>query len=90
MVERFNRSLLQMLRSYVEVKQEWEIYLPLVLYAYHTAIYSSTEYSPFELMFGRAPKPIPFEQLNSFVTVSYPSHLQAKLAEMCDFVVKIR
>ena len=86
MVERFNRSLLQMLRSYVQVKQEWEMYLPLVLYAYRTAIHSSTGYSPFELMYGRPPKPIPFEQLNSFDTASYPSHLQAKLAEMCDFV----
>ena len=65
MVERFNRSLLQMLRSNVEVKQEWEVYLPLVLYAYRTAIHSSTGYSPFELIFGRAPKPITFEQLNS-------------------------
>jgi len=86
MVERFNRSLLQMLRSYVEVKQELEVYLPLVLYVYCTAIHSSMGYSSFELMFGKAPKPITFEQLDSFDTVSYPSHLQAKLAEMRDFV----
>jgi len=75
-----------MLHSYVEVKQEWEVYLPLVLYTYCTAMHSSTGYSPFELMSGRAPKPIPLELLNSFDTVSYPSHLQAKLAEMRDFV----
>ena len=31
MVERFNRSLLQMLRSHVQVKQEWETYLSLML-----------------------------------------------------------
>ena len=65
------------------MKQEWETYLPLMLYAYHTAIHSSTRYSPFELMYERAPKSTPFEQLNP---ASYPSHIKAKLAEMRDFV----
>ena len=37
-------------------------------------------------MYGKSPKPLPFEQLNSFDSISYPSHLQAKLAEMRDFV----
>jgi len=86
MVERFNRLLLQTLWSYVQVKQEWEIYFMLMLYAYSTAIYSSTGYSPFELMYVRAPKLIPFEQLNSFDSASYRSHLHIKLAEMHDFV----
>ena len=37
MVECFNRSLLQLLRWYVESKDDWKRYLPLVLYAYCTA-----------------------------------------------------
>ena len=37
MVERFNRSLLQLLRCYVDTEDDWERYLPLVLYAYRTA-----------------------------------------------------
>ena len=53
MVERFNRSLLQLLRCYVQRQNDWEQYLPLVLYAYRTALHSSTGCSPFELMFGR-------------------------------------
>ena len=55
LVERFNHSLLQMLRSYVETKEEWEKYLPLVLYTYRTAVHSSTGFTPFELMYGRRP-----------------------------------
>ena len=39
MVERFNRSLLQLLRCYVDMEDDWECYLPLVLYAYRTAVY---------------------------------------------------
>ena len=50
LVERFNRSLLQMLRAYVQQHNDWEKYLPLVLYAYRTATHSSTGVSPFELV----------------------------------------
>ena len=53
MVERLNRSLLQLLRAYVTEQAEWECHLPLVLYAYCSATHSSTGLSPFELMFGR-------------------------------------
>ena len=41
---------------------------------------------PFELMYGRPPQQTPFEQLHSFDVDSYQHHLQAKLAEMRDFV----
>ena len=40
MVERFNRSLLQLLRTYVEREEEWECHLSLVLFEYRTAIHS--------------------------------------------------
>eukprot|EP00731_Ephydatia_muelleri_P024338 Em0016g609a len=56
MVERFNRTLLQLLRAYVDQQNEWEKYLPLALYAYRTSTHTSTSVSPFELMFGRQPK----------------------------------
>jgi len=72
--------------QYVQVKHEGKTYLPLMLNAYHTAIRSSTGYSPFELIYESNPKPIIYEQLNTFDSTSYPSHLQAKLAEICDFV----
>ena len=56
MVERFNRSLLQLLRYYTQQENDWEQYLLLVLYAYCTAPHSATGISPFELMFGRTSK----------------------------------
>jgi len=86
MVERFNRTLLQLLRSYVEKQSDWERYLPLVLYAYRTSTHSSTGSSPFMLMYGRTPTLTPFSQSTAFDTISYPAHLRAKLAELKDFV----
>ena len=53
LVERFNRSLLQLLCTYIDKEFDWEQHLPLALYAYRTTVYSSTGISPHMLMFGR-------------------------------------
>ena len=86
MVERFNRSLLQLLRSYVEQEADWEQYLSLVLFAYRTATHTSTGASPFLLMFGRQPKINKFNDDRAFDIPAYEHHLQAKLANLKDFV----
>ena len=88
MVERFNRSLLQTLRAFVDKNADWERYLPLMLYAYRTAVHSSTGATPFQLMFGRSPVTSSFSPTTAFNPESYSAHLQAKLMEMQDFVQK--
>ena len=86
MVERLNRSLLQLLRTYTQRQDEWEQHLPLVLYAYRTATHSSTGTSPFQLMYGRQPNPSTFSSFTGYDTLQYQGTLQAKLAELQDFV----
>ena len=86
MVERFNRSLLQLLRTYVDSQEDWERYLPLVLYAYRTATHSSTGVSPFTLMFGRLSHKRDLSATMGFDPDSYQGQLQHKLAELRDFV----
>ena len=86
MVERFNCSLLQMLRSYVNDHAEWERYLLLVLFVYHTAEHASTGITPFEMMFGRTPQQPPFPETTAYDVGSYQNHLRSKLAQLTDFV----
>ena len=86
MVERFNRSLSQLLRAYVEHQTEWEQYLPFVLFAYHTAVHTSTGVSPFELMYGRPPSHYPFPSTTAYDAVSYQSKLRSKLSQLSDLV----
>ena len=87
MVEHLNRSLLQLLRTYVTKQEDWERHLPLVLYAYHSATHTSTGVSPFNLMFGRPAKINDmYPTSTAFDPVSYQGHLQAKLAELRDLV----
>ena len=53
--ERFNRTLAQSLRSYIDEKQQlWADLLPGILMAYRKAdCTNSTKFSPYELVFGK-------------------------------------
>ena len=86
MVERFNRTLLQLLRAYVDSQNDWETYLPYVLYAYRTSQHTTTGVSPFLLLYGRNPSPCPMATQLGYDQQSYPAQIQAKLAELQDFV----
>ena len=84
MVERFNRTLLQMLRSYTSQRSDWEQHLPLVLFAYRSATHPSTGFSPFELMFGRPALCSDLPETSAFEPMSYQAELRSRLAECRD------
>jgi hypothetical protein len=66
LVERFNKTLCKMLSAYSNSNQtNWDLYLPLVLFAYRTAEQSSTQESPFNLLYGREPRLGEMDNFNS-------------------------
>ena len=57
MVERFNRTLLNMLGTLEESqKLDWKSHVSTMTHAYNAAVHDSTGFSPFFLMFGRHPR----------------------------------
>ena len=57
LTERFNATLCQMLSVYCNENQtNWDVYLPITLFAYRTSVNKTTRRSPFELKNGYAPR----------------------------------
>ncbi len=57
LVERFNRTLTDMLAKKAEKSgQDWDTHLPYVLFAYRASRQESTGESPFFLLYGRDPR----------------------------------
>ena len=55
LVERFNGTLKRMLKKMcVDAPQEWDRYLPALLFAYREVPQDSTQFSPFEMLYGRS------------------------------------
>lgn len=54
LVERFNQTLKNLLRKFVShTGLDWGQWLPYLLFAYREVPQASTEFSPFELLYGR-------------------------------------
>ena len=54
LVERFNKTLKEMLRKTVtDGGKDWDRMIPYLLFAYREVPQSSTGFSPFELLYGR-------------------------------------
>ncbi|KAF0730073.1 hypothetical protein AaE_009327, partial [Aphanomyces astaci] len=56
LVERFNHTIIQMLKIYVNDHQtDWDTYLPRLLFAYRTSHHDTLGDSPYFCLFGRDP-----------------------------------
>ena len=57
-VEQFNKTLVHSLRKYIvdENPMNWDQFIDGVLFAYRVSKHAATQFSPFELLYGRQPR----------------------------------
>ena len=88
--ERFNRTVCDCLTFYVDENQsDWDKWLPLICFAFRSSVHSTTGYTPFQLVFGFAPRaPLlselsdDWDRVKSVPYRTYLSELQKRLS--CD------
>lgn len=87
-VERFNRSLIGLIRSLDDNKKvDWRKSLPAIVHAYNCRIHQRTGFSPYYLFFGRHPRlpidvafGIDIEQIRKGSSIQYVRDLKEQLA----------
>ena len=88
LVERMNRSLLNLLQTFTQ-QGDWEQHLQLLLFVYCTTKHSSTGLSPYEVIFGFNPPSLHFPNLQTVAILDpgeYSSELRSKLLEIRELV----
>ena len=89
LVERMNRSLLNLLRTYTDSRHDWEEHLQLLLFFYRTTRHSVTGLSPYEILFGSNPPSLHLPTIQTSVIPdpsSYSIFLQWILLELHEMV----
>ena len=79
MIERFNATFIpQIAKLQDRQNNNWDEFLAPVVFAYNTGCHSTTEYSPYELLFGREPK-LPVDQPKSLFIFNKPNDYYEQL-----------
>lgn len=73
LVERFNATLVEMIRKHVSAdQQDWDARLPWLTWAYNTSVHATTSLSPYQVLRG-SPPPAPLAAVAPVPTGSPPS-----------------
>ncbi|XP_043958900.1 uncharacterized protein LOC122823389 [Gambusia affinis] len=94
LTERFNQTLKQMLRKFVnDTGSDWDQWLPYLLFAYREVPQASTGFSPFELLYGHDVRgPLTLlrdvwdgdQSIDPVNIISFVLHMRDKLQQMSE------
>ncbi|XP_065213202.1 uncharacterized protein LOC135840532 [Planococcus citri] len=86
-LERSHGTIKTNLKFYINLdRNNWDEYLDMAVYAFNTAIHSSTNFSPYELLFGRKPV-IPYLKTNASYQ-DYITDLKIKFQNIHEKAIK--
>ena len=91
MVERFNHTIINMLRSTTNMRSgKWMEYLAPLVFAYNTAVHTTTMESPYFIVFGRQPITLGPDNLsNTELSFDGPLDYIDVIKERCAFAHKL-
>jgi hypothetical protein len=79
MIERFNATFVpQIAKLQDKEHNNWDEFLSSVVFAYNTGTHSTTQYSPFQLLYGREPR-LPADEKKSSFTFHKPNDYYEQL-----------
>ncbi|XP_036148743.1 uncharacterized protein LOC118647611 [Monomorium pharaonis] len=85
-LERSHHVLMEYLRTQVEKEENWDEYMELAMFSYNTSVHEGTQYSPFELVFGRLARlpsaHLPIDEILETTYYEYLSNLFNKLRDL--------
>lgn len=75
-IERSHHVLTEYLKTQIDKETNWDEHLSLAMFSYNTSIHESTNYSPFELVYGRVPRlPSAHEHIEENLEPTYQEYL---------------
>lgn len=79
-LERVHATLAEYLRNFTERDNSWDQILDFASFAYNTNVHSSTNYTPYELVFGYKPEiPTSLYSTNEYTYDEYNNYLKNKI-----------
>ena len=86
LVERFNRILGDMIRSYIDSSsRDWDLYIPILTAAYRATVHPATGFTPNLLMLGRetlTPTDVEFPQERGAAAATIPEYVTELLERL--------
>jgi hypothetical protein len=75
-LERSHHVLMEYLRTQVEEEENWDNYIALAMFSYNTSVHEGTQYTPFELIFGKIARlPSAYIPIDGNLELTYQEYL---------------